>query len=407
MKTILLLGGSAQQVVAITKSKELGYRTVLCDYLPDNPGKDVADVFYLVSTTDKEAILDVAQKERVDGVVAYASDPAAPTAAYVAEKMGLAGQPYKSVEILTNKDLFRSFLSQHGFCTPKAKGYVDFESFVIGLSQFKLPVLLKPVDSSGSKGVCLISNEKELVDKGFLLEKFNEAISFSKVKKVIVEEFVVKKGYQIAGDGFSVDGKLVFRCFGNDHFDSTNSNPFVPVSASFPCVLSDELQQRIHDEIQRLLTLLEMKTGAYNCDIMVDNDDNVYLMEIGPRNGGNYIPVLVQYQTGFDIIEATLRAAMNEPIFIATNDYQKYSCYYALHSKKHGKLTSLSFNKAIEKFITDKYLNFKIGDLVPKFSGASSTLGIILFEFPSLNLMIDTIEQMNYGDGLVLEVSDE
>ena len=89
MKKILLLGGSAQQVIAIETAKQLGYYTVLCDYLPDNPGQYVTDKFYLVSTTDKTAVLEVAQKERIDGVLAYASDPAAPTAAYIAKEMRL------------------------------------------------------------------------------------------------------------------------------------------------------------------------------------------------------------------------------------------------------------------------------------------------------------------------------
>ena len=93
MKKILLLGGSAQQIVAIKTAQKLGYYTVLCDYLPDNPGQYEADKFYLISTTDKEAILKVALDECVDGVLAYASDPAAPTAAYVAEKMKLPTNP--------------------------------------------------------------------------------------------------------------------------------------------------------------------------------------------------------------------------------------------------------------------------------------------------------------------------
>ena len=104
MKKVLLLGGSAQQIIAIETAKKLGYYTVLCDYLTDNPGQYHADKFYLVSTTDKEAVLDVTKKESVDGVLAYASDPAAPTAAYVAEKLGLPGNPYESVETLCNKD---------------------------------------------------------------------------------------------------------------------------------------------------------------------------------------------------------------------------------------------------------------------------------------------------------------
>ena len=93
-KKLLLLGGSEQQVIAIKKAKELGFYTVLCDYLGDNPGQNVADKFYQESTTDKEAILRVAMDEEIDGIIAYASDPAAPTAAYVAENGN--GTPCKS-----------------------------------------------------------------------------------------------------------------------------------------------------------------------------------------------------------------------------------------------------------------------------------------------------------------------
>ena len=110
MKKILLLGGSAQQVIAIETAKKLGYYTIVCDFLEDNPGQFVADKFYLVSTTDKDKILDVAKKENIDGILAYASDPAAPTAAFVAEKLRLPGNPYNSVDILCNKDKFRKFL---------------------------------------------------------------------------------------------------------------------------------------------------------------------------------------------------------------------------------------------------------------------------------------------------------
>ena len=103
MKKLLLLGGSAQQVVAIETAKRLGYYTILCDYLSDNPGQYVADKFYLESTTNKEKILEIAAKEKIDGIVAYASDPAAPTAAYVAEKLNLYTNPYESVKTLCNK----------------------------------------------------------------------------------------------------------------------------------------------------------------------------------------------------------------------------------------------------------------------------------------------------------------
>ena len=159
---------------------------------------------------------------------------------------------------------------------------------------FKLPVIVKPVDSSGSKGVGKIDS----IDHAE--EKLKCAMFFSRGKRIIVEEFVKKLGYQIAGDGLSVDGKLVFRYFANDHFNPKCVNPFVPISASFPYKQSVEVQNKIHNEIQRLLTLLDMKTTTYNFDMRIDKDYNVYLMEVAPRDGGNYIPDVIKYATGVD-----------------------------------------------------------------------------------------------------------
>ena len=208
-KKILMLGGSLYQTYAIKEAVRLGYEVITCDYLPDNPGHQFAHEYHNVSTTDKEAVLKLAKELHVDGVVAYASDPAAPTAAYVCEKLGLPTSPYQSVEILSKKDLFRAFLSENGFNVPKAKGYTRYEDAFAEIDEFRLPVMVKPVDSSGSKGI------NKLTDKSQLKLFVEDALSYSREKRFLIEEFIVKKGYQISGDAFSVNGKLVFHCFGN------------------------------------------------------------------------------------------------------------------------------------------------------------------------------------------------
>ena len=390
MKKILLLGGSAQQVVAIETAKRLGYYTVLCDFLTDNPGQYEADKFYLVSTTDKDAVLKVAQKEQVSGVLAYASDPAAPTAAYVAEKMGLPGSPYESVEILCNKDKFRAFLKEHDFCTPEARGYTDINEALQDIKDdfFRYPIIVKPVDSSGSKGVSRINfleQAKELLEY---------AMSYSRGHRIIVEEFVEKYGYQIAGDGLSVEGKLVFRCFANDHFDTRCKNPFVPVAASFPYNMPDDVQNKIHETIQRLLTLLEMRTSTYNFDMRIDKDYNVYLMEVAPRDGGNYIPQAIRYATGVDLVECSVKAAMGEKIAIPNQiDPSGYWAYYAVHSLKDGILKQVIIDPKVEKKnVVENHLIVHSGDEIHSFIGANSTLGILVMKFDSLTQMLKMIE---------------
>lgn len=213
MKRLLMLGGSLYQTFAIKKAVEMGYYVISCDYLPDNPGHNYSHEYYNVSTTNKEGIYELAKKLKVDGIVAYASDPAAPVAAYVSEKLGLPTSPFKSVEILSNKDLFRKFLAENGFNTPFAKGFNSFDEAYKNKDKFKLPVMVKPVDSSGSKGISKISSWEQLE------EAVVEALKYSKVKRFLIEEFLVKKGWQISGDAFSVDGKLKFHCFGNEYYN--------------------------------------------------------------------------------------------------------------------------------------------------------------------------------------------
>ena len=388
MKKLLLLGGSAQQIIAIETAKKLGYYTVLCDYLPDNPGQYAADKFYLVSTTDKEAVLEVAQTERVDGVLAYASDPAAPTAAFVAEKMGLPGSPYESVEILCNKDKFRKFLEENNFCTPKAKGYMDIGLALDDLKSgyFKYPVIVKPVDSSGSKGVSRVDCFE---DAG---QKLEYAISFSRNKKIIVEEFVEKFGYQIAGDGLSVNGKLVFRYFANDHFNDNGVNPFVPISASFPYNMPQAVQNKIHNEIQRLLDMLHMQTTTYNFDMRIDADYNVYLMEVAPRDGGNYIPNVIKYATGIDLVECAVKAAMGEKIEIGNVHPSGYYAYFAVHSLSDGILKEVHFSENGEKHIIENHLIKHSGDEIKAFTGANTTLGCLIMKFDSMEQMLEMMD---------------
>lgn len=393
MRKILLLGGSAQQIVAIKTAQKLGYYTVLCDYLADNPGQYEADKFYLVSTTDKEAVLRVAMNEQVDGVLAYASDPAAPTAAYVADKLSLPGNPYESVEILCNKDKFRAFLKEHGFCTPEAKGYANINEALQDIKDglFKYPIIVKPVDSSGSKGVSCIESFEQAER---LLEY---AMSYSHGRRIIVEEFVEKYGYQIAGDGLSVNGKLVFRYFANDHFDVHCKNPYVPVAASFPYNMSDDVQDKIHDTIQRLLTLLGMRTSTYNFDIRIDKDFNVYLMEVAPRDGGNYIPQAIRYATGVDLVECSVKAALGDKIEISTQvKPEGYWAYYAVHSLKDGCLKRVVIDPVVESnHVVENHLLVKPGDKIYSFIGANSTLGVLVMKFNSQEQMLNMIE---HGD---------
>lgn len=389
MKKILLLGGSAQQVVAIRTAKKLGYYTVVCDYLENNPGQYHADKFYLVSTTDKEAILEVAKTEKIDGVLAYASDPAAPTAAYVSEVLGLPTNPYKSVETLCNKDKFREFMMENGFCVPQSNSYRTFEEMQDDLEKYTFPIIVKPVDSSGSKGITVLED-------GQGIERAIEfALAFSRCKRFVVEEFIEKKHpYLIGGDIFVQDGKVVLWGLMNCHRDA-NVNPLVPVGKSYPLKLDEEDVIRVKKTLQQLVDALSIKNGAMNVEVVVDKKNDVYLIDVGPRNGGNMIPDLLGMIFGVDVVEMAVKVAMNEELKKFQDVGTPYYATHNLHSNKKGRFKDVFWAEEIKPYVIKKCIYKQIGDEIEFFDNAAKAIGIVFFKFPDDITMKKYLKNIN------------
>ena len=398
-KKMLFLGGIMQQIPAITKAKDLGYYVITVDYLPENPGHEYSDEYYNVSTTDLNGVFALAQRLQVDGIVAYASDPAAPTAAYVAEKMGLPGNPYESVRLLTEKDLFRGFLQKHGFNSPISGGYTSYEDALADIGRFKLPIMVKPVDSSGSKGVvkvCDVSGLKAAVD---------EALSYSRGKRFVVEEFIVKEGYQVSGDGFSVDGKLVFTSYGNELYSGKGTREYVALGEFWPSLLTPAQKDKVDAELQRLITALGMRTSAYNIEVILDKDDKVYILELGPRNGGSYIPQLIKYATGVDLVEATLKAAMGDAVpHLEMKSTKGVFSNYMIYSTVSGRFKALEFDASFRSNnLLEAHCTARLGDAVAAYQNTSHSLGTILFKAHSVDEMISITDNIQDYYRVVVE----
>lgn len=384
----MFLGGSTQQITAIQYAKEQGYYTILCDYLKDNPGQSYSDKYFCVSTTDKEAILDVAKRMEIDGIVAFASDPAAATAAYVAQKLNLPSNSLESVLLLSKKDLFRDFLKKHGFNCPNAKSFKSVEEAKKSLSEFQFPLMVKPTDSSGSKGVSRIDSIEEL---GFA---FNDAIANSITKTVIIEEYIeMAHECMNGGDVFVLNGKIEFFGFLNSHRNK-EINTYIPIGNSYPMFINGETL--IRDELQKLINLLQIDMGAFNIEVMFDKNGKLYFIEIGPRNGGNMIPELLELITGVDLVKATVEVALNnKEISLEYYPSEVFYSTYVLHSSKNGKLKNIVFKEEIQKNIIKKVMFKELKDEVEVFDKSNKLIGIIFLKYSSLNEMKYKMNNMN------------
>ena len=391
MKKLLFLGAAPTQISPIEYALEKGHYVITCDNKPENPGHRLAHESYVISTTDKEAVLGLARDKQIDGVVAYASDPAAPTAAYVAEHLGLPGNPYESVLILSHKDKFREFLHKHGFNAPRSRSFVEELPAREWLQQLAFPVYVKPVDSSGGKGITVLESEE-----GFSAA-FAHAKSFSIEKRVILEEKIPNRvGYQNDSDVFMVDGELKFWVWGDSHFNYTCSPPFQAAS-SFPSVRPDALSAKARKELEHILWLLGFKVGAFNVEFIIDDKDEIWFLEVGARNGGGGTVDAIKYATGVDLAKYTVDAALGDDCSeLHDNKTLGYWAECLVHSSEEGVMQSLMLSDSLKRAIIRQNIWAKPGDYIYKAKGSNHALGTMILNFKTKDEMLDVLDNISH-----------
>ncbi len=378
-KRILLLGGLRYLLPVIKAAHNLGYYVITCDYISNNIAHKYSDEYYNVSIVDKEAILALARKLHIDGIMSFAVDPGVVTAAYVQEQMGLPGNPYESILILQDKACFRDFLKKHGFAVPNAKGYSSVEEALADKCCYVFPVIVKPTDSAGSKGVTRVDSSNDL--ERALLNAFAHSLS----NRVIVEEFIESQGCSSDTDCFSVNGELKFVSFSAQHFDENAANPYTPSAYSWPSTFTEEQEAELKLELQRLLSLLHMRTSIYNVETRIGRNGQAYLMEVSPRGGGNRLSEMLKYVTGVDLITNAVRAAVgDEVIDVEQRPYQGFWAEIILHANKTGYFEGLEIEENFrERYVVEIDLWVEKGDKVSMFNGANDAIGTLIVKFTS------------------------
>ena len=399
-KQLMLLGGIRYLLPVIKAAHEQGYYVITADYLPNNIAHKYSDEYVNVSIVDKEAVLKVAQEKQIDGIMSFGVDPGVVSAAYVAEKMGLPFQcSYKAACILQEKSLFRSFLSEHGFNCPKAKGYGNVEDAIEDSDYFTWPVIVKPVDSAGSKGVTKVNNKDELKCS------IDRALSSSISKRFIIEDFLDIEGYQSSADVFVVDGKLVHTAFSDQLFDKNAANPFTPAIEIWPSSMPLAAQKELTEELQRLITLLDIKSGIFNVESRLCSNGKTYLMEVSPRGGGNRIAELQSLATSQDLIGNEVRQVVGVPVEgISVPEYDGVWCNYILHSDKEGILKTIDIDQHFKNtYVKNEGYSVVKGDKIVPFTGANTSLGTLFLRTGTRQEMNEVLSQIDDLVSIVLE----
>ena len=373
----MLLGGIRYLLPVIKAAHEQGYYVITADYLPNNIAHKYSDEYVNVNIIDKEAVLEVASERKIDGIMSFGVDPGVVSAAYVQEQMGLPSfGPYESVCILQNKDRFRAFLADNGFNVPKAKGYSEIMEALSDQDAFDYPVIVKPTDSAGSKGVTRVDDKNQL--RKAVEFAFDKSIS----GHIIIEDFIEKQGCSSDTDSFSVDGQLKFVSFNTQRFDVNASNPYTPAAYSWPSTFTKEQEEYLTSEIQRLIALLDMKTNIYNIETRIGTNGKPYIMELTPRGGGNRLCEMLRYATGVDMITAMTRYIVGDSVpVIEQKPYQGNWAEIILHADKNGVFDHLAISKDLHAEVVEEDLWVTKGEYVNQFWGANDAIGTLVLRF--------------------------
>lgn len=377
-KRLMLLGGIRYLLPVIEAAHKQGYYVITADYLPDNIAHKYSDEYVNVSIIDKEAVLKVAREKQIDGIMSFGVDPGVVAASYVQNKMGLPSfGPFESVEILQNKDKFRAFLQKNGFNVPQAKGFDNIDDAMAESYWYPWPVIVKPTDSAGSKGVTRVDKPEDL------RPALEYAMKHSLSGHIIVEEFIEKAGCSSDTDSMSIDGKLAFISFNAQRFDDSATNPYTPAAYSWPSTFTKEQEEDLTSEIQRLINLLGLKTSVYNIETRVGTNGKPYIMELTPRGGGNRLCEMLRYATGVDMITAITRAIVGDTILdpIEQKPYNGHWAEIILHADKNGTFSHLEISKDLPAEIIEEDLWVKPGDKVESFEGANNAIGTLVLKF--------------------------
>lgn len=391
MKRLLLLGGARYALPVIKAAHDLGHQVITCDYLPNNIAHKYSDEYCNVSIIEKDVVLEAAKRLKIDGIISFACDPGVVTAAYVAEKLGLPNVgPYESVRILQDKGRFRKFLADHEFTVPTAKVYTSADDAVKDADMYHWPVIVKPTDSAGSKGVTRVD------DPGQFRPAIKHALEFSHNGHFIVEDFIQQKGFSSDTDSFSVNGELKFVSFNSQRFDPNAENPYTPAAYSWPSSMTNEHQKELTSEIQRLLNLLGMQTSVYNIETREGMDGKTYIMECSPRGGGNRLSECLRYATGVDLITNAVRGALGEEVVgVEQRDYNGLWAEIILHSEVDGLFKGVFVDETLRTFVYEKDIWVNKGERIQSFKSANYAIGTLVLRFDNENDLKNAMMDIN------------
>jgi biotin carboxylase len=367
-RRLFIVGAGIFQIPAIKKAKEMGITVITVDKNPQSVGFRFADYYEIVSTHNSEAILPIAQKYKIDGVMTLSTEVAVVPVAYVAEKLKLPGLPVEIAKKATSKYLMKQAFKEHGVPCPAFCHAYNPEDLRKIEGRLNFPLMVKPSEGYASRAVFKVINNEEL-EKAFYAAKNESADSM-----VIIEKFI--QGQDVSVESFTLDGSIEMIYITNKKI--TNPPLYVPLRHSLPCRLSADVQDEIKKVAEKAVKALGVKNGPVNFDIRVTEKGPVVL-EMAARLGGNCLPVIVNLHSGIDTISESIKLALGEKPLLQER-FRRPAGVRLLTSEVTGRIVNIAGIEELrkKKDILEINLLPGIGDRINRFSSGIDKIGYLI-----------------------------
>lgn len=395
MKRIMILGASATQLPLIKQAKKTGLYTIVASIPGDYPGFAYADKVSYVNITDRDAVLEEAKKEKIDGIVTTGSEIAVRSVGYVNSRLGLHGISEDSSLLVTDKAKMKQAMKDYGVSTADFRIVHNSEEAERACAEIGFPVMAKCTDQAGSKGISRVMNSTELQ------EAVENAFSWTKNDYIVIEKFI--DGYEVGMDGY-VDDDENCLCFPHNMMTYNNGKTNVPIGHSIPYrVTSQNDYDNLLEEAKKCAKALQLKGCFFNTDVMISNG-KAYIIEMCGRTGATCIPEILSAFCGYNYYEKMLLNALGMPVNMDFT--QKCACAAGyITSKRDGKVKELPILSDKERRDATYTFDVSVGDDVRKFRLGSDRIGEVICTAESLDKAEAKFEQIQkiLSDGIVFE----
>ena len=389
MKKVMIVGAGAGQVPLIQHCRDLGLLTIVVSPFGPYPGIDMADKHIDEDIFNKDSLVEIGRKEGIDYVISDQSDYAVPIVAYVAEKLGLPGNSIKVAETYTYKSKFRKFCQENGIPAPKAV-VIDISNPDYGImSDLRYPVVVKPADSQGSRGISKVTEPSGIKDAA------ENAARYARGNQVVVEEYF--QGREIVCEGFVINGEYYNVAFGDREYFSLEGL-FIPSKTRFPAFLSEDAKKKLIENEKRIASKLKTSFGIVHSEYLINENDEFVVIESALRGGGVYIAShLVPLSTGIDLTKVLVSAMRGkydeciEKLHPSDIGAAEYLCFYL----KEGNVSSVKGKETISKntdVVIAEIDNISEGDRISRFEHKGMRKGPLIIKGKDMKAVSSTEE---------------